>query len=228
MFSKRTRPHLFLGTCAMTFVMAFAAPSFAGTPVSGEKHIFKNGEEIVIHVKGEDELSETYVIDADGSIQMPLIGRVNVTSQNGANIENKIEAALKDGYLKNPEVSVSYFAPPPAPVKAVTKAEVTQKHETKSTKAAVQAPKVSKNDIPSVPKDAIFVLGAVKNPGVYPFGGDLSHLLHAVALAGGYTDDANQSRFEIIRKTEKVYYRGMQDSGTYGLKPGDIIIIQAR
>jgi polysaccharide export outer membrane protein len=58
-----------------------------------------------VRVYGEPELSNTYRVANDGSIQFPLIGSVDVKGKLPAQVEKDIEQRLL-AYLKHPQVNV--------------------------------------------------------------------------------------------------------------------------
>jgi len=53
--------------------------------------------------------------------------------------------------------------------------------------------------VPLILKNNIYVLGEVRNPGIYPIEGECT-LVEAITQAGGYTDDARLKSCVIIRK----------------------------
>lgn len=63
-------------------------------------------DELRIIVYGEDELSARYTVSGNGMISMPLIGDVRVSGLTPNQIEAKIVAALSEGYLIDPSVSI--------------------------------------------------------------------------------------------------------------------------
>jgi polysaccharide export outer membrane protein len=63
-------------------------------------------EELRITVYEEPELSSTYKVSGDGLISMPLIGDIQVNGLTLSEIDDKITAALSEGYLINPSVSI--------------------------------------------------------------------------------------------------------------------------
>ncbi|MCJ2179810.1 polysaccharide biosynthesis/export family protein [Novosphingobium album (ex Hu et al. 2023)] len=69
-----------------------------------------------------------------------------------------------------------------------------------------------------------FILGEVKQPGEYPYRGDLT-LQQAVATAGGYTARANKRTIEIQRKQWSVAKRVKLDDATLKIAPGDTITV---
>ncbi len=65
-----------------------------------------HGETIKVVVQGEKDLSGPYYIDGAGNIQMPMIGDVHVAGKSPSEIRDHISTRLRDGYIKNPVVSV--------------------------------------------------------------------------------------------------------------------------
>jgi len=64
------------------------------------------GDLFEVRVFGQQDLSGTYQVAGDGTINFPLIGTVAVQGQTPPEIEREIQTRLADGYLKNPSVSV--------------------------------------------------------------------------------------------------------------------------
>lgn len=67
-------------------------------------------DSVEIRVFREDELTTRGQLSADGSITMPLIGRVRIQGLSTDQAARLIESKLADGYLVKPEVSVSIEA----------------------------------------------------------------------------------------------------------------------
>lgn len=59
-----------------------------------------------IVVYQENDLSGTFRVSADGFIPFPLVGNVHVAGLTPPQAQQKLEALLKNGYLKRPQVSV--------------------------------------------------------------------------------------------------------------------------
>jgi len=59
-----------------------------------------------VRVFAEPDLSGTYRVSADGTIDYPLVGRISVVGMRSGDIQEVIATKLKDGYLKNPQVSL--------------------------------------------------------------------------------------------------------------------------
>jgi len=58
-----------------------------------------------VRVYGEPELSGTYRVATDGTIDFPLAGRVPVAGLRIGDIQERLAARLKEGYLKSPQVT---------------------------------------------------------------------------------------------------------------------------
>jgi polysaccharide export outer membrane protein len=67
-------------------------------------------DSVEIRVFREDELTTAGQLSADGTISMPLIGAVKMAGLTTDQAAAAITAKLKDGYLVNPQVSVSIEA----------------------------------------------------------------------------------------------------------------------
>ncbi len=64
------------------------------------------GDELRVIVFGQDDLSNTYVVDQAGNIAMPLIGNVPARGRTTGAIEQTVAAKLRAGYLRHPDVTV--------------------------------------------------------------------------------------------------------------------------
>ncbi len=59
-----------------------------------------------VRVFGEKDLSDFYRVAADGTIDFPFVGRISVIGQRSGDVQEIITNKLKEGYLKNPQVSL--------------------------------------------------------------------------------------------------------------------------
>jgi len=64
------------------------------------------GDKLRIVVYGQEGLTNTYAIDAGGSITMPLIGLVPARGRSPATLASEISAKLRNGYIRDPSVAV--------------------------------------------------------------------------------------------------------------------------
>jgi polysaccharide export outer membrane protein len=58
-----------------------------------------------VRVYGEPDLSGIYRVATDGTIDFPLAGRVPVAGLRIGDIQERLAARLKEGYLKSPQVT---------------------------------------------------------------------------------------------------------------------------
>lgn len=65
-----------------------------------------SGDQLRVIVFGQPDLSNSYLVDQAGNFSMPLIGAVPVRGQTTAEIEVAVAARLRNGFLRNPDVSV--------------------------------------------------------------------------------------------------------------------------
>jgi protein involved in polysaccharide export with SLBB domain len=59
-----------------------------------------------VRVYGDPDLSGTYRVATDGTIDFPLAGRIQVAGLRTGEIQARVTERLKDGYIKNPQVTV--------------------------------------------------------------------------------------------------------------------------
>jgi protein involved in polysaccharide export with SLBB domain len=59
-----------------------------------------------VRVVGEADLSGTYRVGADGTIDFPYVGRMEVVGLRPGQVQQQLTTRLKDGYLRNPQISV--------------------------------------------------------------------------------------------------------------------------
>jgi polysaccharide biosynthesis/export protein len=68
------------------------------------------GDKLRVVVYGQEGLTNTYAIDAGGSITMPLIGAVPTRGRTPAGLASAISAKLRNGYIREPSVAVEVEA----------------------------------------------------------------------------------------------------------------------
>jgi polysaccharide export outer membrane protein len=85
-----------------------AAPvAYAAAPVSHDTpYHLDAGDKLRVVVYGQEGLTNTYAIDAGGSITMPLIGAVPARGRTPAGLAAEISARLRNGYIREPSVAV--------------------------------------------------------------------------------------------------------------------------
>jgi polysaccharide export outer membrane protein len=79
----------------------------AATGSAEAAYILGAGDEIRITVFNEPDLAVQQKIGADGGITVPLIGGLNANGMSTEQLSQALAARFRDGYLRNPQVSVS-------------------------------------------------------------------------------------------------------------------------
>src|SRR5438874_2151621 len=82
-----------------------AAGVVAETPVPGKYQIGPQ-DQLKVTVLDEADLSTIYRVDADGTITMNYIGKVEAAGLTLTDVQERIRGKLAAGYLKNPQVRV--------------------------------------------------------------------------------------------------------------------------
>ena len=86
-----------------------AAPVPSPFPKFEEPTEYTMGAEDIVRVSvlGHEDLTQTIVVQADGTFIFPLIGRVKAADLTPKELERKITTLLAQGYVRNPQVTVS-------------------------------------------------------------------------------------------------------------------------
>jgi polysaccharide export outer membrane protein len=95
------RPHVV--RAASTPVAYTAAPMSSADEAA---YRLDAGDRLRVVVYGQDGLTNSYAIDAGGSITMPLIGAVPARGRTPARLAAEISARLRNGYIRAPSVAV--------------------------------------------------------------------------------------------------------------------------
>jgi polysaccharide export outer membrane protein len=64
------------------------------------------GDKLRIVVFGQDGISNAYIVDAGGNVNLPLIGTVPARGITTQQLSQRITARLKQGYVREPHVTV--------------------------------------------------------------------------------------------------------------------------
>jgi polysaccharide export outer membrane protein len=85
---------------------------YAGPPPApyDQQYRLDAGDRLRVVVYGQEGLTNTYAIDAGGSITMPLIGAVPARGQTPAGLASQISGRLRNGYIREPSVAVEIEA----------------------------------------------------------------------------------------------------------------------
>ena len=84
----------------------YRQPPTAFHDILTQPYRLDSSDELRVIVFGQDDLNTTYTVDQAGYISMPLIGSVAARGLTLRQLENVITKRLKNGFLRDPDVSV--------------------------------------------------------------------------------------------------------------------------
>jgi polysaccharide export outer membrane protein len=90
---------------AVPVPVAQGGPYVAQTP-----YTLDSGDRLRIVVFGQQNLTNTYTVDAGGRIAMPLIGSVVARGSTPQQLGQSVAAQLRRGFMRDPSVSVEVVA----------------------------------------------------------------------------------------------------------------------
>ena len=77
------------------------------TPAASERpYTLDAGDKLRVVVFGQDGITNSYTVDAGGKVNLPLIGAVMARGLTNQQLADAIAAWLKQGYVREPHVSV--------------------------------------------------------------------------------------------------------------------------
>jgi polysaccharide export outer membrane protein len=94
-------------TVVMAAPAAYAEPM---PPRHDAPYHLDAGDRLRVVVYGQEGLTNTYAIDAGGSITMPLIGAVPARGRTTSGLAAEIAAKLRKGFIREPSVAVEIEA----------------------------------------------------------------------------------------------------------------------
>jgi polysaccharide biosynthesis/export protein len=81
-------------------------PPQSASTGAGDQYVVGPADTLAITVVDEAELTRKYLVDPDGTITMPYIGRVQAAGLTLEDLRHRIAAELKKDWIKNPQVLV--------------------------------------------------------------------------------------------------------------------------
>ncbi len=87
---------------------SFAPAQPAGLPI--EPYLLDSGDRLRVQVFGQDGLSNSYIVDAAGNVSLSLIGPVAARGVTTSQLAQAIASRLRQGYIRDPRVSVEVEA----------------------------------------------------------------------------------------------------------------------
>ena len=86
----------------------YVAPSSYAyaSPASAPPYTLDAGDRLRIVVFGQDGISNSYIVDAGGNVNLPLVGTVPARGASTQQLAQRIAERLRQGYVREPHVSV--------------------------------------------------------------------------------------------------------------------------
>lgn len=75
-----------------------------------QPYTLASGDRVRVLVYGQDALSNSFSVDGSGQISVPLIGPLHAAGLSDRGLERAIEEKLRNGFLREPKVSVEVEA----------------------------------------------------------------------------------------------------------------------
>ncbi len=101
-----------LGMLAPLLALAFAVqqpPAPLAAPASAAPADYRIGPQdiLAISVFGHDDLTQTIVVQNDGTITYPLVGRIPAGDKSAKQLESDLTELLGKNFIRNPQVTVA-------------------------------------------------------------------------------------------------------------------------
>jgi polysaccharide export outer membrane protein len=77
------------------------------TPAQAADYEIGTGDVLKLVVVGQAELTSNFTVDAEGMVNLPILGKIKAAELTPQELERKLTTLLADGYLKRPLVTVS-------------------------------------------------------------------------------------------------------------------------
>ncbi|GIL00361.1 MAG: sugar ABC transporter substrate-binding protein [Alphaproteobacteria bacterium] len=107
--SRSTRPAVAAIACLALLLTACASyrpASEAFHAVLTQPYRLDAGDRLRVTVFGQADLTNTYAVDKAGYIAFPLVGPVAARGTTPSELEGRLAASLRNGFLRDPDVSV--------------------------------------------------------------------------------------------------------------------------
>ena len=105
--SFRLRPSIVARLAALALPLLLVVPPSAARQSPSADYVVGPQDVLSITVWDQADLSGKFTVEADGSFNFPLIGRVQAGGLTLRAIEAELKKRLADGYFKNPQLTVA-------------------------------------------------------------------------------------------------------------------------
>jgi polysaccharide biosynthesis/export protein len=83
-----------------------AAPAYAAGGIYEQPYLLDSGDRLRISVFGQEGLTNSYIVDAAGFVNVSLIGPVQARGLTPIDLSRAVAGRLRQGYVRDPHVSV--------------------------------------------------------------------------------------------------------------------------
>ncbi len=104
---RPTRLPAFAALLGVTLLLGLFAGSRVLAQADAEAYKLGPGDQIIITVFGEDDLSMNFRLNDTGTLNYPFLGELKIEGLSVAELEQLITSGLKGPYLINPDVTAS-------------------------------------------------------------------------------------------------------------------------
>lgn len=87
-------------------LLALLAPAARAQAPAGGEYRVGPGDTLKVQVWGEAELSRSYPVNEQGLLDFPLLGPVAVAGQTAVEVSGALTGMLRQGFLRDPQVTV--------------------------------------------------------------------------------------------------------------------------
>ncbi|MBO1926357.1 SLBB domain-containing protein [Thiomicrorhabdus sp. 6S2-11] len=215
------------------------------------------GDSVSVNVFGEEELSfESLKLNEKGQFSYPFVGDIEAQGLTAKQLQEKLVNILKDGFLKDPKLTVSveeyrqiyvsgavnepggYPYQPGLTVRGATTLAggLTEEADEKRIfiireKGLAQTETLAGMEVEVGPGDSVnvkefkkvFITGAVKKPGSFPFEQGLT-VAQLTALAGGLTERASESKITVVHDNDESKTAYSIEMKNF-IQPGDSVTV---
>jgi polysaccharide export outer membrane protein len=106
MQSRVVLPSALAAVLLLAGCSGYRAPPPAFHQATMRPYLLDAGDSMRITVFEQEGLTNTYAVDQAGYVSFPLVGAVPARGRTTAQLEGEIAARLRNGYIRDPDVSV--------------------------------------------------------------------------------------------------------------------------
>ena len=103
---QNSLPQILRRALLPSLVLCVALLLATSPQASDADYVLGAGDKVRITVFGETDLTGEYEIDGSGVVAFPLVGEVPASGGTARHLEKALADKLRDGYLKNPTISI--------------------------------------------------------------------------------------------------------------------------